>query len=286
MAHKRHSPKLYFLVVVFASCVIIASLFIYITKRSQIINQQVKQQNQFAHLLLIERRKNTPLTLPILMYHYVEVVTDLRDTIRQSMSVRPEIFAEQLTTLLQNGYTPVRLNDVSDYYSGTGDLPPKPVVFTFDDGYRDFYTDVLPILQKYHVPAVAYVVSGYLDTTQNYLTTPQLLEIQDSGLVEIAAHSVSHRNFLYINQADALYEMKQSKRELEALLGIPIRHFAYPYGVYDSNIVLLAEKTGFESAATVDRGVIQTYKNRFQLKRIRVGSLLGDALVELLTRPL
>jgi peptidoglycan/xylan/chitin deacetylase (PgdA/CDA1 family) len=220
--------------------------------------------------------------LPILLYHYVEVVTDLRDTIRQSLDIRPSVLETQITTVIDAGYTPIVLDDLTDYYEGRKDLPERPIIFSFDDGYRDFYTDVFPILKKYHIKAVSFQPSGFLDKNRNYMTTSQLLEIAGSGLVEIDAHTVNHANLTAISLTSARTEITQGKHALEALLGHPVHHFAYPYGRHDAEVEKLVAEAGFQTGLTTDKGEEQSYTNRFHMTRIRPGSNTGQALLSII----
>lgn len=232
--------------------------------------------------ITIGERKSAPLDLPILVYHYIEVVTDVRDTIRQSLSITPQVFEAQILTLIAHGYEPVTMSEVSDYFAGKADLPQKPVVLTFDDGYRDFYTDVFPILKQYHVPAALFITSGFLDSTQNYLTTNQLLEISQEKLIEINSHTIYHPDLRQIPLNQAGLEIRNGKSELEKLIDRPVDHFAFPFGGYTPQLVHEVEAAGFKTAVTTDFGTIQNYTSRYIFKRIRPGSLTGDSLLNLL----
>ena len=245
----------------------------------------VSQENRTADVtrkfqeLIIANRRREPLHVPILMYHYVEIVTDERDTIRKSLSIAPTVFEQQISTLLGAGYTPVVMDAVSEYFDGKVRLPQKPVVFTFDDGYRDFYTDVFPILKKHHIRAVLYMVSGFMDKTKNYLTAEQLREIADSGLVEINAHSVNHKNLSLLGSKAGEVVWVKSKHDVESFVDHPVQHFAYPYGAYTPQLEKMAESAGFWTAATTDLGVTQSYQGRYRLTRIRPGRDTGNALL-------
>ena len=77
-----------------------------------------------------------------------EYVKDKGDTIRQSLDIVPRVFEEQIQTLLSDSYTFITMDELADYLDGEQSLPPKPIIITFDDGYRDLRTDVLPILPE------------------------------------------------------------------------------------------------------------------------------------------
>ncbi len=77
--------------------------------------------------------------VPILMYHYVEYVKDAGDKIRISLNTTPYTLEQEVSTLSHAGYTFMTSVELTDVLDGKGKLPPKPIVLTFDDGYRAFY---------------------------------------------------------------------------------------------------------------------------------------------------
>lgn len=219
-----------------------------------------------------------PVRVPILMYHYVEVPTDPKDTLRRSLDVFPSTFESQLSTLLSHGYTPIFMKDLASHFEGKQQLPAKPIILTFDDGYRDFYTDAYPILQKYHVKATNYVISGFLGYP-NYMTKDQVQAISSSGLVEVAAHTV-HHVYLKDQKPDVIErEMVESKVALEQLINTSVINFAYPYGALDENAVQLASRSGFSTAVSTKPGIEQSRNERFILPRLRPGGRTGDTLI-------
>lgn len=240
------------------------------------------------HNKLISRAQLEPLSpiatplesisVPILIYHYVEYVQDQQDTIRKSLNIIPYTFIKQVETLRNAGYTFVTASELIDILDGKIRLPQRPVAITFDDGYRDFYTDVFPILKKYNVKVTAYIVSGFLDKP-NYMFTPQLKEVARSGLVEIGAHTVHHYSLRGLNPQVAKYEIEESKKELEKLLGIPIVSFAYPDGSFDDQAIKLVKEAGFKSAVTAIHGFEINRENKYSIYRIHPGNKIGDSLL-------
>ncbi len=218
------------------------------------------------------------IRVPILMYHYVEYVRDKGDTIRQSLSVTPYTFEEEVKTLVDAGYTFMTNAELSDALSGKIPLPVKPVVLTFDDGYRDFYTDVYPILKKYHVKATVYIISGFLGYPNN-MDGWQVRELAYAGLVEIGAHTVNHAWLKGIQQKELIYEVNQSKKTLEELSGKRVVSFAYPYGVFDVAAIRELADAGYTSAVSNIPGVDQYQTHRYFLYRLRPGGKTGDSLL-------
>jgi peptidoglycan/xylan/chitin deacetylase (PgdA/CDA1 family) len=179
----------------------------------------------------------------------------------------------------------------------TDTLPAEPiVVLTFDDGYADNFTHLLPILQEFGISATVYVTTGLLTRdaktvdamrkltgyAAEFLTPAQLRALHAAG-VEIGAHTVTHRNLAKLAESDAREEMFESKKVLEDILGAQAQHFAYPFGKrmlhYTPDTARLAREAGFRSAAAVAfrRAGIKDAKNLFELPRFFVNR--ADSLV-------
>lgn len=151
-----------------------------------------------------------PEQLLVISYH------DVRDDVAlkgdaDSYAISTQNFAAHLDWLSAQGYHPISLTQLIDASEGRAALPDKPVLLTFDDGLRSLYTKVFPLLRAYHFPAVAAVITGWVDLPQgqnvdfgprpythdDFVTWAQLREMQASGLVEIASHTDNlHRGVL------------------------------------------------------------------------------------------
>ena len=221
---------------------------------------------------------HTNVPLPILIYHYVEYVKDPGDTIRQSLNILPATFEAQIKTLKDAGYTFITPNQIDDLEKGRLAVE-KPIVLSFDDGYEDFYTDVLPIIKKYNVRVVAYVVSGFVDH-KNYLTSKQLQAAIDSQLVEVGAHSMHHLALAKIDPVRARDEVVLSKDYLEKNFGIKVSSFAYPYGSFNSDVVEYVQFAGFSNAVTIVEGTNLNLEAEYVLKRIHPGVRVGKDLIK------
>lgn len=216
--------------------------------------------------------------IPILVYHYIEYVKDKNDAVRKSLNIIPPILDLQIKTLKKAGYNFITAADVGEYLDGKKALPIKPVVLTFDDGYSDFYTDVMPILRKNNVHATAYVISGVVNKP-NYMTEAQIREVINSGLVEIGAHTISHPNLKSLFPNDAKKEIEESKTMLENKFDINVVSFAYPYGDYTDEVAQLVKKAGYTNAVTTKGGLTVNQGDRFTLFRIHPGIAIDEALL-------
>src|SRR5260370_2323347 len=138
--------------------------------------------------------------IPILMYHSISCSSNPRF---QQFTVPPLVFAEQMAYLYNHQYTPITVTQLIQARSrNTFVLPERPVVLTFDDGYADFFTAALPVLQQYKFAATLYVTTAFIggkspwlryerETSRSMLTWDQLVEINTS-LIECATHTHSH----------------------------------------------------------------------------------------------
>lgn len=214
--------------------------------------------------------QGTQVNVPILMYH---------DT--------PADFDNQLLHLERQGYTTITMDQLEAAMHGA-QLPPKPVVITFDDGFAN-QVQAFEALQRHNMKATFYIITSgeasawcigagrrYGDPLQPpegcgdaYLTWDQIRTLDRSGIIEIEAHTANHRDLSSLSADDQRFEMLQSKTTLETFLGHPIRHLAYPYGAYNADSVRIARESGFETAVTTEPGTYQAAGSEFTLKRIR-----------------
>ncbi len=243
------------------------------------LRSEVKRLPREIKRKLAEITPTAVLRVPILMYHYVEYVQDKRDTIRQSLNVDPDIFESQIKTLRDGGYTFMTAKELGDVLDGKIALPNNPILLTFDDGHWDFYSDVLPILKKYHVKATAYIIPGFIGGS-DFMTKQEIEAVRDSGLVDIGAHTVHHISLKGLPLSEVKYEVDTSKTMLEDKYHIHVVSFAYPNGSFDEQAVDVVKDAGFTTSVSTVPGVEQTLGNRYFLFRLRPSRRTGAFLLD------
>lgn len=207
--------------------------------------------------------------IPILMYHYIRYLPPTSpDVIGRDLSVSPERFREQMAWLAANGYHTITSDQLYQRVKNNVPVPARSVVLTFDDGYADFYTEAWPVLKRYHFTATNYVINHKVDTP-GYLKWPQIQQLAAEGAT-IGAHTLDHVDLAIISLPAARGQVVESRRQLEAKLGHPVVHFAYPSGRYNRDTVKLVEEAGFLTAVTTNYGMRHTAGQLFLLQRIRV----------------
>ena len=214
--------------------------------------------------------------IPILIYHYIRVNPDPRDSLGFGLSVTPANFAAQMDWLAQNGYHPVTTSDLVAYLGGERGLPSRPIVITFDDGYADFYTNAIPILRRHDFTAVTYVVSGFMGRP-GYMTANEVLSAQGAGF-EVGSHTVDHVNLTKQSSDGLRYQLTASKEALERLLKRPVTSFCYPYGKFGAREANAVAAAGYQDATSTMGGSYRTMANRFIWARLYVkgGETLGQ----------
>lgn len=213
----------------------------------------------------------TQTKVPILMYHYVRDVDINQDQIGWNLSVSPELFEQQLQYLDEQEYVTIHLSDLLD-----GTVPDNAVVLTFDDGLSDFYTEAMPLLQKYNMTASNSIISGMIGDG-NHMTVEEIWDVIDSG-IEITAHTVTHPNLVNLRKEDAIFEIEGSRDSLEDIFGVEINAFVYPSGKNNQTVVSLLEEAGYEIALTTAPGVADLENDKMLLlPRIRIDNRDGFA---------
>lgn len=156
----------------------------------------------------------------VFMYHHIRP-----DTGKDAFSISPEVFEKQVKYLISKGYNFIGLEDLP-----AGKEIKKPVMITFDDGYLDNYKYVFPILKKYKIKAVIFLIAAEIGNNPDLMTWQQVLEMQESGLVSFGSHGLNHKNIRRMDENLALQELRESKRILEEKLGHKVESFCYPFG--------------------------------------------------------
>ena len=226
------------------------------------------------------------IALPILTYHRIESLDESGvPDVRRRRTVSPADFAAQMEWLHRHGFRAITHLQALEALELGVPLPPKPILLTFDDGYRDVLDHAAPVLARLRMPATAYVITGLISGPDpSFLTWKDLLALERQG-IDIGSHTVTHRNLTLLSDTEASAELRRSRRDLERHLGHAVPWLAYPHGAADTRIVQLARRAGYELAVTTQPGRIQSSSALLELRRVEVLGTSGVAGVASLTRP-
>lgn len=229
--------------------------------------------------------------IPILMYHKINPNPLVGGF---GLRITPQAFEKQIDYLMNNGYTTISLSDLADHFEKGSLLPSRPVIITFDDGYKDNYTYAYPILKERGMTATIFVVAGtvgginefdYGSQPENLMANWEELQEMSAGGITIGAHTIRHPHLTDLTFEEARYEITESKSLLEVNLDKPVEVFSYPYGSYSSEIVSIVRESGFRAAVTTDQGMGSFTEGPFTLKRVRVrGDYKYSRFLEELTK--
>jgi peptidoglycan/xylan/chitin deacetylase (PgdA/CDA1 family) len=216
---------------------------------------------------------SVPSKVPILTYHSL-------DDSGSVVSVAPALFRAHMQHLARRGYTGVRLDALLDAWSGSGSLPEKPVVLTFDDGFANLLQHGAPVLSELGFGATVFVVSGRCGAASDWpgqsAQVPVLPLLSWEGVAELAAggfevgsHTLGHARLDLLGADEARAELADSKAQIEDRLGRPVRSFAYPCGDFSPLVVDLVREL-YEGACSVRLGTAHRDDDRHLLPRLDV----------------
>jgi len=195
-------------------------------------------------------------SVPILLYHR------FGPTAGDSMTVTTPVFEAHLQFIKENGYSVIPLRRLVEFYQGKAAAPPtKSVVIVADDAHKSVYTDMLPLIKKYRVPVTLFTYPSAISNAKYAMTWEQLREAKATGLLDVQSHTFWHPNFrqekkrLTVAEYEKLVatQLGKAKTRLEKELGGTVDLLAWPFGIYDEDLLRKAEATGYVATFTIER---------------------------------
>jgi len=233
-------------------------------------------------------------TIPLVfMYHSVAPY----DEDPCEVTITPERFEQHMRWLRGRRLRGVSMAELLDARAeGRGH---GLVGLTFDDGYEDFVTYAMPILQQFGFTATVFVLAGRLGGEDEWnspspakalLTADQVRQVAEAGM-EIGSHGLVHLKLPETDDGQLNAETVGSRAILEELVGQPVRGFCYPWGRLDGRVVKATQAAGYDYACAIGPtvgfgrlGIPRTYVHdrdnfwRLDAKRIRSGLTVGNAV--------
>lgn len=197
-----------------------------------------------------------PVNVPILLYHR------FGPTVADGMTITTPVFEEHLKYLRDNGYKVIPLRQLTDWYQKKGPAPaPKSVVIVEDDAHKTVYSDMYPLAKKYNVPVTIFIYPSAVSNAKYAMTWDQLRELKKSGLFDFQSHTYWHPNFkrerkkLKPAEFDKLVssQLQKAKGKIEKELGVTVDLLAWPFGIYDDDLLRRAATAGYSGTFTIER---------------------------------
>jgi peptidoglycan/xylan/chitin deacetylase (PgdA/CDA1 family) len=196
------------------------------------------------------------VNVPILLYHR------LGPTVADGMTMKTSVFEEHLKYLKENGYKVIPLRQLVNWYQKKGPAPaPKSVVIVEDDAHKSVYSDMYPLAKKYNVPVTIFIYPSAVSNAKYALTWDQLRELKKSGLFDFQSHTYWHPNFkkerkkLKPADFDKLVssQLVKAKDKIAKELCVTVDLLAWPFGIYDDDLLRRATAAGYTGTFTIER---------------------------------
>jgi len=190
--------------------------------------------------------------VPILCYHQIRNWRAKDSQSSKDYIIPTESFREQMQMLADSGYHTVLPDQLYDYLTTGAPLPSKPVMLTFDDGDLDQYETALPILDKHGFKGAFFIMTVAIGRRgkQPYMDKAQIKDLSDRGHA-IGAHTWDHHNVKKYQGDDWKIQIEEPKAKLEAIIGKPVKYFAYPFGLWNKQALPEIQKRGYVAAFTL-----------------------------------
>ncbi len=203
----------------------------------------------------------------VFMYH---LIMEEPYSIYDGLFVRPSDFEAQLDSVTESGAVSL----FADEYR----LTAKPsVVITFDDGYEDNYTTAFPMLKERGIKATIFLVTDLIGTP-GYMTEAQIREMAESGLIRFGCHTKSHYDLSKLGEEQVRYQLAESKRIIEEIVGYEVKSLAYPTGGFNDTVVKVASEM-FDFAYTTKSPYYTSAENMLEIPRYAVYRTSGAGFV-------
>lgn len=222
---------------------------------------------------------NENIDIPIWVYH--DIVDNESQIKYDYMQTTKDTFENQIVGLRNLGYKFITYEDLKKFKNNEIELNKKSCILTFDDGYKGVYKNVFPIAKKYNIPFTAFIITKNMGNT-GVFTWEEAKEMQDSGLVTIASHSIDHPEFTKLTTEEAVKNVNDSYKIIEEKLGEQkTKVFTYPYGLYTEEQINQLEKEEYIQNLT-DNKINKSKK--LDLSRLHRSYPLSDSIFKMILK--
>lgn len=240
---------------------------------------QNKSKNGYKHNGL-----GNPNKIKVLMYHLVTNDKRLCEK-HKNIAVHVDEFRSQMEFLDRCGFITITFEDYLLFLDGELNLPKKPIILSFDDGFADVYRFAYPILREFNMRAVLFIMGDRKLKTNNWdihsgilqlplLADYQIIEMHDAGF-EIGSHALTHNMLTEISREKAWEEISRSRMLLEIFLNAEIKSFAYPFGSVDATLKKLVKEAGYKIGCGTYSGPPVLGKDPYEIRRILIQGQLN-----------
>lgn len=217
------------------------------------------------------------MRVPVIQYHKIDKPGP--GVLVRGGFTPPARFAKQMAYLKKQGFVFYSASELIEYYAERGVFPPNGITVTFDDGWKDNYTNAFPVLQRFGIKATIFLVPSCIgevsskamaegESGRAHLSREEILEMSKYG-VEFGSHSMNHRLLHQLPSEEVRFEIEESKKQLANLLQEPCNVFAYPAGYYSEVAQRMIENAGYIAAFSTVYGPTEPL-DIYALNRIEI----------------
>ncbi|MDH5718777.1 MAG: polysaccharide deacetylase family protein [Spirochaetia bacterium] len=240
---------------------------------------ELKKETKRLNLLSKVYNKNFTYTdiygIPVICYHHI-VSDNWESKEKNIFHLTKNQFQMQINWLKENGYATITLNEFNKYLNKESvKLPEKPILITFDDGRKNFFTNAKPVLDSAQYKAVLFIYPNPININHDsFLTWQQIQTLYNEGH-DIQSHTYTHPLLDRMSLSSQSKEFQLSKKTIEQKLNSNVQWLAYPFGAYNADTKNELKKADYEGAFTVFSGSNFPGEDKYSLKRILITSNLS-----------
>ena len=190
-----------------------------------------------------------PENVLILLYHHIADLPAMASRAQKRWTLSPRKFEAHLEWIASHGFSPITMAQLIAHLKHGVPLPPKPIVISFDDGWKDQYPTAYQSLKKHNFLATFFIVTDSVGHSA-FMNWEQLQEMSAAGM-DIQPHSLTHPRLTELEGHDLRREIVESKKILENRLNKQVAVFSYPFGSYNDTVIAMVKSAGFEGAVSV-----------------------------------
>jgi peptidoglycan/xylan/chitin deacetylase (PgdA/CDA1 family) len=199
---------------------------------------------------------------PFIFYH--KIAEPPRDARIRGGYTPPGRFTKQMAFLKKHGFIFYTASEMIEYFCEHGSFPRKGLAITFDDGWKDNYLSAFPVMRQLGIKATIFLIPSCIgqvsakalsegESSREHLSLQDILEMSKHG-IEFGSHTLNHKLLHQIPEDEIRFEVCESKRQIETLVGQPCKVFAYPGGHFNDEARQLVKDAGYMAAFTTTYG--------------------------------
>lgn len=223
------------------------------------------------------------LSVPILMYHSISHPSEKQRHPYFETATSPTVFAEHIKFLKESGYRTITLAEAIQYIeSGTPDSVAK-VVITCDDGFKDFYTEAFPVLDRHQATATVFLPTSYIAEERRQFKSwecmrwSEVRELRKAG-IDFGSHTLTHQHLKCLKRSEIDTELRCSKERIENELGCSVESFSYPFAFPETDSAFkvmlkdLLKTLGYKNGVTTVVGTLGVGDDLYFMPRLPINS--------------